>query len=437
MWKTDFLDFVDEHEVGPYIRLSLTEGEKQSQIPAEASPVEKEQRDRANNNARNYMKSSICNEFISDIFSEIIGQINTNNMTGKELWDCAEWLVLATKGLLTGRELEAENSELKGKISILEAKTQQIVSVESSEEKISELKDANADLQKRLSDLEQLLAAKHKSDFETKEKSFAKKFSEFSRKCAEEKKEVELKCIKLSQQKNVGFFKEISGQRNDAEKGFEEERSIFETEIKKLTAKLSELSEKALKEQKTKSEFTKKIDLLVKERDNFASTIKVLEKSVSSSNQKSVSTQRSVKSFDQIRKTNLFYDSNIDGSGIHQKGRRYKDEELVWKKKPVEDELKEKESCVHAFNAKKNNASKGKPDHIYSRDQLLKLSGKKYHCSYCHTHDHIHKTIDHFWYGSYSISPTRTATNIRGPKYQWVPKPKTDSVLQAPTVKGE
>ncbi|KAI3729171.1 hypothetical protein L6452_17822 [Arctium lappa] len=87
-------------------------------------------------------------------------------MTGKERWDCTEWLVLGTKGLLTGRELEAENSELKGKISILEAKTQQIVSVESSEEKISELKNANADLQKRLSDLEQLLA-KHKSDVET------------------------------------------------------------------------------------------------------------------------------------------------------------------------------------------------------------------------------------------------------------------------------
>ncbi|KAI3719300.1 hypothetical protein L6452_20196 [Arctium lappa] len=212
---------------------------------------------------------------------------------------------------------------------------------------------------------------------------------------------------------------------------------MFETEIKRLTAKLSELSEKALKEQKTKSEFTKKIDLLVKERDNFSSTINVLEKSVSSTNQKSVSPQRSVKSFDRIRKTNLFYDSNIDGSGTHQRRRRYKEEELVWKKKPVEDEMKERESCVHASNAKKNKASKSKPDHIYSRDQLLKLSGKKYHCSYCHTHDHIHKTVDHFWYGSYSISPTRTATNIHGPKYQWVPKPKTDSLLQAPTVKGE
>ncbi|KAI3667382.1 hypothetical protein L6452_42438 [Arctium lappa] len=120
-------------------------------------------------------------------------------MTGKELWDCTEWLVLGPNEILKGRKLEAENSELKGKISILEAKPQQPVSAESYEEKISDLKDVNAELQKRLSDLEQLLA-KHRSDFETKEKSFAKKFSEFSRKCAEEKKEVELKCKKLSQQ---------------------------------------------------------------------------------------------------------------------------------------------------------------------------------------------------------------------------------------------
>ncbi|KAI3758774.1 hypothetical protein L6452_06346 [Arctium lappa] len=169
---------------------------------------------------------------------------------------------------------------------------------------------------------------------------------------------------KAIEQKNVGFFKEISIQRNNAEKGFEEERCTFEAEIKKLTEKLIELSANALKEQKMKSEFTKKFDLLVKERDNFASTIKVLEKTVSSSNQKFISSQRSVKSFDQIRKTNLFYDSNIDGSGTQKRRRRrYKEEELVWKKKLVEDdkkdELKGKKSCVHTDKAKENNARKG------------------------------------------------------------------------------
>ncbi|KAI3685568.1 hypothetical protein L6452_34816 [Arctium lappa] len=106
---------------------------------------------------------------------------------------------------------------------------------------------------------------------------------------------------------------------------------------RKYPAKEMMLRRDLKKNEKTKSEFTKKIDLLVKERDNFASTIKVLEKSVSSS---------------KIRNLSLH-------KGTHPRRRRYKDEELVWKKKPVEDELKERESCVHASNAMKNKASKG------------------------------------------------------------------------------
>ncbi|KAI3759514.1 hypothetical protein L6452_07397 [Arctium lappa] len=235
-----------------------------------------------------------------------------------------------------------ENNSLKEEVSALKTINEDLLTKTSglNDEKTLRLESENSELKRKISDLEQKIA-KDKSDFENKEKSFANKFSDFSRKCADEKKEVELKCIKLSQQvsafekviilerekfekekkamkqKNVGFFKEISDQRNDAEKRFEEKRSMFEAEIKKLTAKLSELSEKALKEQKTK---------------------------------------------------------NIDGSGTHPRRRRYKVEELVWKKKPVKDELKERESCVHAVNAKKNNASKSKPDHIYSRDQLLRQS---------------------------------------------------------------
>ncbi|KAI3718220.1 hypothetical protein L6452_19082 [Arctium lappa] len=48
--------------------------------------------------------------------------------------------------------------------------------------------------------------------------------------------------------------------------------------------------------------------------------------------------------------------------GTYRRRRRYKEEELVWKKKPVEDEkkdeLKGKKSCVHTHKAKKNNAPK-------------------------------------------------------------------------------
>ncbi|KAI3771073.1 hypothetical protein L6452_02226 [Arctium lappa] len=134
--------------------------------------------------------------------------------------------------------------------------------------------------------------AEERSVFEKEKKEFAKKFSEFSRKSFEEKKTFKLKCGKLTkqisdfekviilerekfekekkliEQKNVGFFKEISDGRKNVENGFEEEISIFEIKIKKLTEKLSELSTNALKEQKAKSELNKEIDLHIKEKNN-------------------------------------------------------------------------------------------------------------------------------------------------------------------------
>ncbi|KAI3692710.1 hypothetical protein L6452_32532 [Arctium lappa] len=353
------------------------------------------------------------------------------------------------------KEKEREIMNLQSQLKTTEQKSSepQAESVElqnelkAFKEKTKGLESENFELKKNLSDLEKQLVA-NKAEFESEKKFFSKNFSDFSKKCYEEKKSLELKGLKLSQQisdfekvlilerekfdkekkaiekKNVRFFKELSGQRTESEKGFEEERSIFESEIKKLTSKLSELSAVALNEQSTKSEFTTKIDQLVKERDTFVSKIKELEKSVSSSNQKFVSSQRSVKSFNQIRRTNLFYDEFLDGSDTYPK-KSFKKEKLVWQKKPVKDdkenELKEKKSCVLIQKAKKNKAP----------------NGKKFYCSIFCTHDHFHKTNDHFWYGSYSVSPTRTTINISGPKYQWVPKSKPESVLQAPHSKGE
>ncbi|KAI3758500.1 hypothetical protein L6452_06064 [Arctium lappa] len=309
--------------------------------------------------------------------------------TGKEIWDYLEWTMLGPTVV----------SVLKGKISELEAKIQQIVSVESNEQKVKKLESENAELRKNISDLEQKIN-EDKVDFEKEKKSFSKKFSDFSKKCYEEKKSVELKCIKLSQQisdfekvlilerekfdkekkaieqKNVGFFKELSGQRNDSEKGFEEQRSIFESEIKRLTSKLSELSASALKEQRTKSKFSKKIDQLEKERVIFESKIKELEKSVSSSTQKSVSSQRSVKYFNQIRRSNIFFDEYLYDLDTSSKRKGYKKEKLVWMKKSVKDDKKDelngKTSCVHVHRAKKNKEHKGKPDLKYSKDQLLR-----------------------------------------------------------------
>ncbi|KAI3718670.1 hypothetical protein L6452_19549 [Arctium lappa] len=243
------------------------------------------------------------------------------------------------------------------------------------EERGNMLENENLDLTKRLAAFE-----KEKVDSSNERKNCARKILDLSKKVFDERKVFELQNAKLSQQvsdfekviilerekfvkekkeieqKNVGLCKEISRHRKDVEKGFEEERSMFEAEIKKLTEKLFELSESVLKEKKTKSECETKIDLLVKERDSLASKIKELEKTASSSNQKTVSS-------DQISSTNLFYDRNIDGSSTHRRRRRYKEEELVWKKKPVEDEkkdeLKGKKSYVQTHKAKKNNARKG------------------------------------------------------------------------------
>ncbi|KAI3702100.1 hypothetical protein L6452_27773 [Arctium lappa] len=347
--------------------------------------------------------------------------------------------VLKDDKWLEAEKLKTENSDFLQKISDLEyqiIQIQQVNSVDSYEMKIKNLVDANAELQKEISDLEKKMV-EERSDFETKKKGFAKKFSDFSRKCADEKKTVELKCVKLSQQisdfekviiierekfakdkkeieqKNVGFFKEISDGRKNVEKDFEEERIIFETEIRKLTAKLSELSENALIEQQTKSEFKTKIDLLVKERDSFVSKIKEFEKIVSkvvvteqttpesqihtprnnladfkktasSSHMKPVSSSRLVNSFNLIRTSNIFYDQHVDGSGTQRRRRKYQEEKLVWKVKPVDDDekndekkeekkgkKKENTSFVSASNAKKNKVLKGTTSQGGVREQWL------------------------------------------------------------------
>ncbi|KAI3707414.1 hypothetical protein L6452_25913 [Arctium lappa] len=357
------------------------------------------------------------------------------------------------------KNLEAENDALKRKISDLEAQIQKQESVESNEKKSKDLESANAKLQKKISE-------------------FEKKFSDLSKKGVEEKKVYELQSLMLSQ-KVEDFEKVIILERdqfakerkaNDqkgAKKGFKEERSILEAKIKKLTEKLSELSKSVLTEKKKKSAFETKIELLIKERDSYSSKVKELQdiisktvvvtermtpeskihsprnnsvgsnKPAANSHQKTALFKRSVKSSNQIHSTNLFYDRNRDSSGTQKRRRSFQEEaELVWNRKPVKEELKCKNSCVHTPIAKKNNALKGKPDFVYSRDKLISLSGKKFYCSYCRTHDPVHKTSDHYWYGSYSVTPIRTATNTYGPKYQWVPK-KTKTVLQAPTVKGE
>ncbi|KAI3746553.1 hypothetical protein L6452_08987 [Arctium lappa] len=86
-------------------------------------------------------------------------------------------------------------------------------------------------------------------------------------------------------------------------------------------------------------------------------------------------TQWQIKSFSQIRRSNIFYDQFLDGSDTYPRKRSYKKEKLVWQKKPVKDdmsdELKRNTSCVHVHKAKKNNTHKGTASQGVVREQWL------------------------------------------------------------------
>ncbi|KAI3757956.1 hypothetical protein L6452_05501 [Arctium lappa] len=436
-WKHHFLDFIDKHKLNTYIRLSLQEG--MMKIPTKVNPYQRAYGNLAGKEVPIYLNEYTDDQQMrheADKFAKVLLLKGISEEITIKIYDC-KW----ASAKMIWDQLEA-------------------LSQLSPTEKVKVLEAENSELQKKISD-------------------FEKKFSDLSKKSVEEKKTLELKCLMLSQ-KVEEFEKVIILERdqfakerkaNDqkgAKKGFEEERSILEAKLKKLTEKLSELSKSVLTEKKKKSAFEKKIELLIKERNSYSSKVKELQdiisktvvvterttpeskihsprnnsvgsnKPAASSHQKTALFKRSVKSSNQIHSTNLFYDRNIDCSSTHQRRRRsfQEEAELVWNRKPVKEELKCKNLCVHKPIAKKNNVLKGKPDFFYSRDKLISLSGKKFYCSYCRTHDPVHKTSDHYWYGSYSVTPIRTATNTYGPKYQWVAK-KTKPVLQAPTVKGE
>ena len=79
-----------------------------------------------------------------------------------------------------------------------------------------------------------------------------KKASEYQNSLEKERKEIVNK--KKGLEKNKKVNKESPEEKKDVEEKFEVERKIFESEIKKLTSKLSGLSTNIMKEQRSKSE---------------------------------------------------------------------------------------------------------------------------------------------------------------------------------------
>ncbi|KAI3735552.1 hypothetical protein L6452_15058 [Arctium lappa] len=310
------------------------------------------------------------------------------------------------------KDLENENAELtKNKLELEVQIEKEKKERESYEKKRKEFENENAELKKKI------------SEFDKERKDFAKKFSDFSRKAFEEKKVVEMKCIKLSQQVS-DFEKVIILERDKFEKeqkkivetktvkkDFTKEKIVFETEIAKLTKKLYELSSTILKEKNAKAELHKKFDILSNERNCLTSKIKELEeimftvkltehktpesigqsprddqagsecsfKTTSSSNFMNVSHNPLFDSDDShtsalkdnICPSNLFYEKNVDGSGNIQKKESQK--KMTWRKKDEKDkenwywrvkgssEEKKKEeiSFGYTFKAQRNNSPKG------------------------------------------------------------------------------
>ncbi|KAI3729714.1 hypothetical protein L6452_18378 [Arctium lappa] len=357
--------------------------------------------------------------------------------------------------------LYAERDKLKDKVFSLEVEINMLKEKAIKEKKIStdqdevkkiekkrkEIERDNVELKKKISELEDQVnkQKKDKVDFERERKEFAKKFSEFSRKAFEEKKVVDLKYVKLSQQ--VSDFEKVIIMERDkfdkekklaeqkcVKKDFGEEKKAFEDEIKELNGKLSELSTKIQKEKNAKDELHKKFDKLSKERNCLSTKIKEL---VEIMFKVKLTESKTPESIAQSARYDLAAsECHIQRNKTQQKMTwRKKDEKdkenWFWRVKGSSNEEKEQKSFVHTPIAKKNNAPKGKtfgkPDLVYTVNQLIRLAQKKINYSYCGANDFVSKTYMSYWYGSYYISPTKTATNKSGPKYQWVPK--AESVL--------
>ena len=106
---------------------------------------------------------------------------------------------------------------------------------------------------------------------------------------------------------------------------------------------------------------------------------------------------------------------------------RFKKFKQVWKVRGSTSEVDKKKSFVHKSNVKKSNdfhsKSFGKPDPVYSVNQLIRVSQKKICCSYCGTNDFVKKEYVNSWYDYYNILNYKPTTpNQKGPKFHCVPK---------------
>ncbi|KAJ9566629.1 hypothetical protein OSB04_002595 [Centaurea solstitialis] len=256
------------------------------------------------------------------------------------------------------KSFEVKSDKLSKKISDLE---KQIVSERKGfEKKKSVFESKKKELKKKSLRVErdrcvEFVFEEETKDFEKERKSFEEKCVLFRKKIANlevqlsdersafKRKEHLLKCEIKGFEQLIAELKKPTFEKND----FEEEKRVFETEVRKLTLRLSELSSGIMKEQIMSSNLKKKLDETVEEKNILSAMVKDLEdivfkvnlnepkspdvivqspyvdyadsvcsfKTAPSSLHADVSSTKSFTPTNQIRPSNLFYDHQIDGSG--------------------------------------------------------------------------------------------------------------------------
>ncbi|KAI3702171.1 hypothetical protein L6452_27897 [Arctium lappa] len=215
--------------------------------------------------------------------------------------------------------------------------------LKKTEQKSSELKDESVELQNKFNAFEEKISAleiknaelikiiqadKEKSDLE---KSFTQQISEISKKTLQEKKDLELRCIKLSKQVS-DFVKIIIAERDI----FAKEKQVLETKFTELPKQISTLQ-----------------DLLEKERQIFK------EKKQSYELEKKNAEKRNTGIFKDISEKTKNLETYFDFY-VKSLGKNSKKNQMVWRVKSfLDEEKKNDKASASTTKAKKNNAHKG------------------------------------------------------------------------------
>src|SRR5581483_6805039 len=364
------------------------------------------------------------------------------------------------------KSFELQSDKLSKKISDLERKIMN--ERKDFERKKSVFESKQKDLKKKTLRVEKDRYVDH--DFEEENKAFQKERKSFEEKSVLFRKRIADLEVQLSDERSAfkrkehllkseikGFEQMIAELKNKIfdKSDFEEEKRVFETEVRKLTKRLSELSSDIMKEQNMKSDLQKKFDETVEEKKVLSAMVKDLEdivfkvnlneqkspdvivqspfvdyadsmcsfKTAATSPHADVSSTKCFTPSNQIRTSNLFYDYQIDGSGKNHS----KKGKFVWRVKESTQQVDKTQSCVSKPMCSKNKSfqdtSFGKSKFVYYRNHLIRLSKRRTIRSSCKSNDFVCDDYIDDRFGIYKISYYKSSfSNKRGSTMKWIPK---------------